>query len=57
LDVSNVQQVTTISQLTNIHANDVIVLNDKLLVIGPEAILQYDYSDPLNLELISTISL
>ncbi|WP_367390241.1 hypothetical protein [Lewinella sp. LCG006] len=57
LDVSDVQQVNTISQLTNIHANDVIVLNDKLLVIGPEAILQYDYADPVNLQLVSTINL
>lgn len=57
LDISDVNDVSTISQLTNIHANDVIVLNDKLLVIGPEKIIQYDYSDPANLVLISEINL
>lgn len=55
LDVSDVQNVTTISQKTDIHANDVIVLHDKLLVIGPEKVIQYDYSNPENLVKISEI--
>jgi len=40
-----------------VHANDVIVLPASLLVIGPQAILQYDYTDPQRLKLLSTISL
>lgn len=45
LDVSDPFNVFAISQLTDVHANDVIVLAETLLVIGPEKIVQYDYSD------------
>jgi len=57
LDVTDPLAVTTIDFLANVHANDVIVLPASLLVIGPQAILQYDYTDPQRLKLLSTISL
>jgi hypothetical protein len=57
LDVTDPLAVTTIDFLANVHANDVIVLPESLLVIGPQAILQYDYSDPQRLKLLSTIAL
>lgn len=57
LDVSDPADVNTIGQLENIHANDVIVLEDALLVIGPEAIIQLDHTDPSALVILSTIAI
>lgn len=56
LDVSDPQDVHFLAFKEDIHANDVIVLPDVLLVIGPDNITQFDYSDPVNLVKLSEIS-
>lgn len=55
LNISDPHNVAFLSFKTDIHANDVIVLQDLLLVIGPDNITQFDYSDPTNLIKISEI--
>ncbi|MEM1216315.1 MAG: hypothetical protein AAGJ82_11550 [Bacteroidota bacterium] len=57
LRVDDPQAVEFIAFDQSIHANDVIVLPEALLVIGPDNITQFDYSDPMNLVQISEISL
>lgn len=39
----------------NIHAFDVIPFNNVLMLIGDDGIFQYDYTDPLNIKLLSQI--
>lgn len=57
LDVSDPLDVQFLAFKEDVHANDVIVLADRLLVIGPENITQLDYSDPANLVKISEIKI
>lgn len=57
LGISDPQNVELLAFKTDIHANDVIVLEDLLLVIGPDNITQFDYSDPINLIKISEITI
>lgn len=51
--VDNPTKIELITELKEIVAHDVIVLNGLLLVIGPENIYQYDYSDLKNIRKIS----
>ena len=39
-----------------INAHDVIPFNNVLMMIGSDGIFQYNYSDPKNIKLLSTIS-
>ncbi|MEL7248174.1 MAG: hypothetical protein AAFO03_07135 [Bacteroidota bacterium] len=55
LKVDDPQSVDFINFDEDIHANDVIVLPEMLLVIGPDNITQFDYSDPTDLVKISEI--
>ncbi|MEL6657865.1 MAG: hypothetical protein AAFY48_00385 [Bacteroidota bacterium] len=55
LKVDDPQSVDFINFDEDIHANDVIVLPEMLLVIGPNNITQFDYSDPTDLVKISEI--
>lgn len=55
LKVDDPQNVEFLAFKQDIHANDAIVLEDILLVIGPDNITQFDYSDPVNLVKISEI--
>lgn len=55
LNVSDPLDVEFVAFKEDIHANDVIVLSDILLVIGPDNITQFDYSDPANLVQLSEI--
>ncbi|MEM6397019.1 MAG: hypothetical protein AAF741_11790 [Bacteroidota bacterium] len=57
LDVSDPRDVQFLAFKQDIHANDVIVLPDALLVIGPDNITQLDYTDPVNLVEISSITI
>ncbi|MEM9835627.1 MAG: hypothetical protein AAF828_03955 [Bacteroidota bacterium] len=57
LDVTNPVDVQFLAFNRDIHANDVIVLEDVLIVIGPDNITQFDYSDPTNLVELSSITL
>lgn len=57
LDIRDPLNVDFIRFDQDIHANDVIVLPEMLLVIGPDNITQFDYSDPTNLVKISEILL
>jgi hypothetical protein len=41
----------------NINALDVIPFNNILMMIGKDGIFQYDYTDPKNIRLLSTISI
>ena len=56
-DVSDPQNAGEISRVEGIFAQDVIVLDDLLLVIGPDNITQFDYSDPTALREVSSIRL
>jgi len=53
-DPLNLQQI---NHLTDIHANDVIPLNGTLIVVGPESLLQLDYTDINDIKVISEISI
>jgi len=55
LDVSDVLNVTTIAHFDTFNAYDVIPLGGLLLVVGPDNVYQFDYSDINNIILISTI--
>ena len=55
LKVDNPTEAEFIAFDQDIHANDVIVLSDVLLVIGPDNITQFDYSDPTDLVKLSEI--
>ncbi len=44
-----------LSDFKNLDAFDVIPLGKNLMVIGKDGLYQYDYSDPKNLKLLSTI--
>jgi len=55
MDVSDPYNVEQQRHITDIKARDVIPLNDVLIVTGKDGILQYDYSDIENVELLSTI--
>jgi hypothetical protein len=57
MDVTDPLNVQTIATLSDVHANDVIVLEELLLVIGPEKIVQFNYSDPANLVKLSEIGI
>lgn len=39
------------------HAFDVIPYNDNLIMVGKDGLLQFDYSDPDNIQLLSTIEI
>ncbi|MEK6477922.1 hypothetical protein WJR50_10320 [Catalinimonas sp. 4WD22] len=45
-----------LAHFDDIHAYDVIPLNNVLMLIGDDGLYQYDYSDPTNIELLSIIS-
>jgi len=55
LDVSDPLNVQTIAHFDNITTYDVIPLDGLLLVVGPDNIYQFDYSDLNNIQLISSI--
>lgn len=55
--VDNPTKIELIAELKDIVAHDVIVLNGLLLVIGPENIYQYDYSDLKNIRKLSQMPL
>ncbi len=57
LNVADPLNVEFLAFKEDIHANDVIVLSDILLVIGPDNITQFDYSDPANLVQLSEIKI
>jgi hypothetical protein len=42
-------------EFKGIDAYDVIPLGKKLMLIGKDGLYQYDYSDPKNLKLLSSI--
>lgn len=56
-DISNKTEVdqNQLKRFGNIQATDVIPLNGVAMVIGDDGLYQYDYSDPTNLDLLSTI--
>jgi hypothetical protein len=57
LDVSDPTNAQFIAFDQTIHANDVIVLPEVLIVIGPDNLTQFDYSDPTNLRKLSEIEI
>jgi len=54
-DAENVYDLKMINRIRDIDAYDVIPWANRLLVSASEGIMQYDYSDPLNIQLLSTI--
>lgn len=55
LDASDPNNVKQLRHISDIKATDVIPFNNVLMVTGGDGIVQYDYSDINNLELLSTI--
>jgi hypothetical protein len=57
-DVTNVNAIADnmLAHYQNINAHDVIPFNNVLMMIGSDGIFQYNYSDPKNIKLLSTIS-
>ncbi len=56
MDASDPLNIKPLRHIQDIQTKDVIPLNNVLMVTGPNGILQYDYSDINNVELLSTIS-
>lgn len=54
-NVSDVSNLTMIAHFDTFNAYDVIPLGGLLLVVGPENVYQFDYTDLSNITLISTI--
>lgn len=52
-NVENASQIKEIAHLEGFTAHDVIVLNGLLLVVGPNNIYQYDYTDLNNIRQVS----
>ncbi|WP_209330593.1 LVIVD repeat-containing protein [Lunatimonas salinarum] len=55
-DVSNVLDVKPLEHLTEIKSIDIIPGPKSLIVIGPEGVCQYDYSDPDKLRKLSCVA-
>jgi hypothetical protein len=57
-NVSDVKKIAEnqISHHQDIHALDVIPLNNVLMMLGRDGIVQYDYSNPADLKILSKIS-
>jgi len=53
--VSNPLAATTIAHFEDITTYDVIPLGGLLLVVGPDNVYQFDYTDLDNIHLISSI--
>ncbi|MCB0546882.1 MAG: hypothetical protein KDD19_04790 [Phaeodactylibacter sp.] len=56
-DVANPQNIQLLHHLTSFNAIDVIPLGGLLLVIGPDRIVQLDYSDINNIKVVSEIAI
>lgn len=56
-DFSNPYNLSLILHYRNIETYDVIPLNGLLIVVGPDNLYQFDYSDLSNIQLISTIAI
>ena len=56
-DVADPQNIRLLHHLTNLNAIDVIPLGGLLLAIGPDRIVQLDYSDLSNIRVVSEISI
>ena len=56
-DVSDPSNPTFVNQVTDITAYDVIVKDGILIVVGGSELIQYDYSNPLELVRLSTIEM
>ncbi len=57
-DATDVNKITQnlLAHYKDINATDVIPFNDILMMIGEDGIFQYDYSDPLEIKLLSHIA-
>jgi hypothetical protein len=57
-DASDISSIDSheLAHYKDIHAYDVIPLNDLLILIGNDGIFQYDYSDKSNIKLLSKIN-
>lgn len=54
-DATNVNDIKLINQVTGINAFDVIAMNGIAIVVTPEGLRQYLYTDPKNISLLSKI--
>ena len=54
-DVTNPREIVSIAHFDTFTAFDVIPLDGLLLVVGPENVYQFDYSDLSNIRMISQI--
>lgn len=54
-NAANVNDIKLINQVTGINAFDVIAFNGIAIVVTPEGLYQYRYTDPTNLTLLSKI--
>lgn len=56
-NVANPENIQLISHITGLTAYDVIPLGGLLLLVGPENVYQFDYSDPGNIFKVSELPL
>jgi len=54
-NIENPQNIQEVQTFGNFTAFDVITLNGTLLVVGPDNVYQFNYTDPADIKLISTI--
>lgn len=54
-DVTDPQNIQLVQHINNINARDAIALGGLLLVIGPDSVYQYDYSQPGTLVFVSQL--
>jgi hypothetical protein len=54
-DIHNIDK-NMVAHYKNINATDVIPLNNILIMIGEDGLFQYDYSNPKDIKLLSTIA-
>jgi len=59
IDASNVNNIcnASLAHYTNINAFDVIPYGDVAMMISNDGLYQYDYSDPRNIRLLSTLKI
>jgi len=57
-DAANPKQITShlIYRYPNINAYDAIPIGNVLVIIGDDGLFQYDYSNIMNIKILSTIS-
>ena len=57
LNAKNPYQLEFVAEISGLHVNDVIPQGNRIMLVGPENLYQYDLSNPYDPQLISTIDI